>query len=314
MRLLITGGFGYLGGRLAQYFCENEEYTVLLGTRKKRKSPRWLPYSKTVQTKWDSLSELEEICEGVDAIVHLAGMNANDCVANPIAALEFNAVVTARLLQAAINKGVKRIVYFSTAHVYCSPLVGNITERTCPTSLHPYATSHRAAEDVIRNAHENGYIDGTVVRLSNAIGAPTHNEVNCWDLLVNDLCKQAVNSNLLALHSSGRQKRNFIAISEVCRAVKLLLEVSSNKLGDGVFNVGSGLNISVYEMAQKVSERFKVVTGEQIEIFCKSNNELFIETEVFEYSIKKLLNIGFANSDNKMIDQELDNLIRFCLN
>ena len=77
-------------------------------------------------------------------------MNAQNCVTDPVAALEVNAVATARLLQAAIRQGAKRFIYLSTAHVYGSSLSGVITEETCPASLCPYAASHRAGEDVVR--------------------------------------------------------------------------------------------------------------------------------------------------------------------
>ena len=202
-RVLITGAFGYLGGRLAQVLGHQERCEVLLGSRRARKAPAWLPRAKTIQTDWHSQTRLDEICSDVDAVVHLAGMNRQDCVADPVEALEFNAAGTARLLRSAIKLKVKRFVYVSTAHVYGSPLTGVVTEETCPRSLHPYATSKRAGEDSVRNARACGDIEGIVVRLSNSFGAPACRETDCWQLLVNDLCQQAVTTKTMTLKSSG---------------------------------------------------------------------------------------------------------------
>ena len=192
MNLLITGSFGYLGGRVTHYLAGQPQYSLLLGSRTKREVFHWCNQAETIEINWDSDASLNEVCTNIDAVVHLAGINAQACIANPATAFEVNALLTAKLVQAAVKKGVQRFIHLSTAHVYAAPLAGNITEETCPANLHPYATSHRAGEDVVRFAHQRGEIEGIVVRLSNAFGMPMDKAVNCWMLLVSDLCRQAV--------------------------------------------------------------------------------------------------------------------------
>src|SRR3546814_20189177 len=97
-------------------------------------------------------------------------MNAQNCAANPVEALEFNGVATARLVQAAARVGIRRFIYLSTAHVYCAPLTGTITEDTCPRNLHPYATSHLAGENAVLRAVKAGEISGMVLRFLNVLG------------------------------------------------------------------------------------------------------------------------------------------------
>ena len=67
-KVLITGGFGYLGGRLAQFLASQENYEILLGSRRQTQPPSWLPQAKVIETRWDSIQGLQEICSGVDAI------------------------------------------------------------------------------------------------------------------------------------------------------------------------------------------------------------------------------------------------------
>lgn len=312
MKLLITGGFGYLGGRLAQFLTSDSGDEIILGSRKQVEVPPSLSEAKVVRTRWDSLPSLEEICEGIDAIVHLAGMNAQDCMADPIAALEINAVATARLLQAAVRQGVKRFIYLSTSHVYCSPLTGIITEETCPVSTHPYATSHRAGEDVVRAAQESGMIEGIVIRLSNSFGAPLYKEANCWMLLVNDLSLQAVTTEKMVLRTSGRQRRDFITLTDTCRAIRHLLELPADNLGDGLYNVGGEWSPTVLEMTKIVAERIHKAMNIKPEITRKTDQNIE-STELLRYETNKLISTGYNASGSSSIDQEIDALIRFCI-
>lgn len=309
MRVLITGGFGYLGGRLAQFLAAQVGYEIILGSRQKVESPYWLPQAKVLQTQWHSPMGLEQICAGVDSIVHLAAMNARDCADDPVMALEVNAVITARLLQAAVRQGVKRFIYLSTAHVYGSPLSGKITEETCPISFHPYATSHRAGEDVVRAAHQRGEIEGIVLRLSNAYGPPAHKDVNCWKLLMNDLCCQAVMTQQMVLQSSGLQRRDFVSLPNACRAIDWVLQLSAQDFTKDIFNMGGEWSPTIWEVACLIQERCRMVLGFQPKLtrILPQNDEMAAK---LDYRFDLLRRSGFQpGSDNT---EEIDRLLEFC--
>lgn len=309
MKLLITGGLGYLGGRLAQFIASQGGYEILLGTRQQVASPH-LPFQKSlVQTRWDSPADLEQILAGVDVVVHLAGMNAQDCGADPVAALDFNGVATARLLNAAVRQGVKRFIYLSTAHVYGSPLSGAITEDTCPRSLHPYATSHRAGEDAVRAAHQSGEIEGIVIRLSNSYGVPADKNVNCWTLLVNDLCRQAAVTRKLVLRSSGLQLRDFVTLQDAVRAVEHFMVLPRQQCGDGVFNLGGEYVLSIYETTRQVAARCEATLGFNPPIE-RSDPQPDEQAMPLEYSIAKLKATGFSLAGK--FEDEVDATLTFC--
>jgi len=260
MRVLITGGFGFIGGRVAQYL-QQAGRQVVLGTRNPAYSPAWWPQAEVVTTNWHDVHALAQICNGVDVVIQAAGMNAQGCAAEPVTALEFNGLATTRLVAAATRAGVKRLIYLSTAHVYASPLIGNITEDTCPRNLHPYATSHLAGENAVLSANLRGEIEGIVLRLSNAFGAPAHRDVNCWMLLVNDLCWQAVMTGKLVLRSNGLQQRDFITLQDTARCVAHFVKLPFANCSDGLFNLGGERARSVYEMTQLVAARCQMVLG-----------------------------------------------------
>ena len=308
-RILVTGGFGYLGGRLAQYLASQEGYEILLGSRRQSKPPFWLPQAKVVQTCWDSPQGLQEVCSGVDCIIHLAGMNAQDCAADPDAAMKVNAVATSHLVQAAVRQKVKRFIYMSTVHVYGSPLAGVITEETKPTPTHPYALSHQSGEDAVLASHQSGEIEGMVIRLSNAYGAPADKDVNCWMLLVNDLCRQAAISGRLVLRSAGLQKRDFIPLHDVVRAIDHFIECPFDKSGDGIFNLGGEATYRVIELAELIAERCETVLGFRPEIE-RPDSVLGEGSPELNYRIDKLKETGFSLNGN--IKKEIDATLVFC--
>lgn len=309
MRILITGGFGYIGGRLGQHL-QKLGHQVILGSSTKDIAPNWLPDVKVVKTNWTDNQALKEICNQVDVVIHAAGMNAKDCAEDPIAALEINGLATARMVNAAMLAGVKKFIYLSTAHVYASPLVGVITENTCPRNIHPYATSHLAGENVVLNANQQrGKIECLVLRLSNAFGAPVNVDANCWMLLANDLCRQALVTQRLVLQSSGTQQRDFIAMSEVCRVIEYLSSHPTDVLSTKVINTGSGVSKSVLQMAQLIQQRCIVLFGFEPEIQRPNpiNNEAY---EPLDYRTDRLSEVGFNVSVDNVV--EVDELLNFC--
>ena len=308
MRILITGGFGFLGGRLAQHL-HLAGHHVVLGSRKVTGKPDWLPQGEVVQTLWSDGSVLERICAETDLVIHASGMNAPECAADPVAALDSNGLGTARLVYSAGRAGVKRFIYISTAHVYGSPLQGVITEESCPRNLHPYATSHLAGENAVLSSSQRGYIEGVVLRLSNAYGAPVDKDVNCWMLLVNDLCRQAVQNGVIGLHTNGRQYRDFITISDVCRLVEHVCSTNFDTSNRFIMNAGSGIATSVLEMAQLIQQRCACMLGYEprIERPADDGKE---NGELLNYQSDRLAQSGFVLENDR--SRELDMLLRFC--
>ena len=308
MRVLIAGGFGFAGGRLANYM-HRAGYQVILGSRKASEPPDWLPRAEVARLDWNSVDALEAACSGADVVIQAAGMNAQDCAADPVAALMVNGVATARLMEAASKAAVKRFVYLSTAHVYGSPLAGRVDENTCPRNLHPYASSRLAGENALLGASRQGGTQGIVLRLSNGFGVPVHRDVNCWMLLVNGLCKQAVEEGQMVLQSTGLQHRDFIAMSEICRTAESLIKRSFDTGVPSVINVGAGMSQPVREMAQFIQQRCQVVLS-----FCPQLtwSESVGEEEHFslEYRSNGLRELNLMpRIDNTA---EVDELLAFC--
>lgn len=297
--VLITGGSGYLGGRIATHL-EQLGYQVRVGKSVKSNS-NGFPIDFT-----DDHS-INSACDGISSIIHLAAMNAQSCNDNPEKALLINSLGTLKLLKAAKKNKISKFLYFSTAHIYGSPLIGEINEESLPRPLHPYSITHRVAEDyVMEEACQHG-LSASVFRLTNAIGSPITPQANCWILVANDLCRQAVINNSIKVHSNKFLQRDFIPISSICSVVSSSL--NSNVLDGEIVNLSSGIAITLQSLAVLIADRSEVVLGFRPHINFL-NNSIETDTERLIISNSKLSDLGFKIDNN--LSDEIDQLLLNC--
>ena len=306
LRVLITGGFGYMGGRVAQYLAD-QGHQIVLASRKKS-TPEWLSQAEVVQLRWNDEDVLTELCKDINAVIHCAGINAQDCASDPIAALEFNGLATARLVQAGKKAGVTKFIYLSTAHVYRFPLVGRIDENTCPRNLHPYATSHLAGENAVLYSSETGAdLSGVVLRLSNVVGAPVHKDVDCWMLVANDLCRQVVTTGKMLIRSSGKQARDFVSMKFVCDLISKIL-IAPNHQYQSIINVGSSKSITIKELARMIQTACQSLFAFRPPIQVISTSVVPADTSLFYQTCWQ--NISSIQPDH--IEEDIIDTLNYC--
>ncbi len=307
-KILITGGLGYLGGRVAKYLAQNTGYYILLGVRNTDiDSPTWLTNGEIIKLDILNDNQLLQACEGISIIIHFAAINEIDSFEEPELALRTNSLGTLKLLNCAVNAGIKRIIYFSTAHIY-GELTGVISEKTLPRPTHPYAITHRVAEDFIIAAHDGKKITGIVLRLSNSFGVPERYQVNRWTLIVNDLCKQAVTTRKLVLSSTGLQQRDFITLHDVSRAVEHVILLPDVECGDGLFNLGGENPLHIIDLVYIISSRCEVILGFTPDVVRQESNAN--SSHALNYNIDKFKDTGFSLSGS--VEREIDDTLKLC--
>lgn len=311
--LLITGGEGYLGGRIVEKFSNSEKYTVYSGTRSPGRLTSLIGKSVNVlHMDFNNQKNLEEACTGVDTIIHCAAPHEISSMENPEAAINDTIGGTFRLLRAAQKVKVRRIIYFSTAHIYSSPLAGIIDEEKLPRPIHLYAIIHKAAEDFVIAENDIGSIEGIVLRLSNAFGRPASIRAERWTLVINDLCRQAIVNKRLVLKSTGLQLRDFITITDVVRAVEHFICLDHELLGNGIFNIGGSAPRQIIYMANLIADRCLHVAGYKPEVHTAAASDERTSEPQLDYRIGKLLNTGYKLLNN--IEEEIDKTLLFCKN
>jgi UDP-glucose 4-epimerase len=305
-KILITGGFGFVGGRLTRRL--SEEHEVWATSRNAVPETILRLHGNVKPIEHTKVLNANTFPASIDTVIHLAALNEIDCVKFPSEAIRVNVDESRIVLENSISHGVERFIYFSTAHIYGSPLQGDVSEDTLPFPIHPYAITHRAAEDYVLSASLQKRIKGTILRLSNSFGAPISRYVNRWTLLANDLCRQAVEKGRLTLKSNGCQFRDFICLSDVEEIVAAIL-MHNKELSHIIYNLGSGISVRVLDMADAIIKSAVPVLNKNIALDLPADSQPTQEP-FFNYSVARLLSDGFHITND--VTLELNRLLEFC--
>ncbi len=260
MRVLITGALGFIGSSLVAHLRQQTDWPLRLLVR--RVPPALVDWVQGLEVWKGDLTQpetLQGLGAGVDAVVHLAALDAGTCRADPVAAQRVNVEGTLHLLRALEGAALQQVIYLSTFHVYGVNQRDRVTEATPVAPLHPYATTHAMAELLVSEYARQRQQGATLLRLANSCGPPLYTEASCWQLAVNDLCRQAVEQQRLVLRSSGLQVRNFIALADVVRALAWLL--GRGAAGVQTLNLGGDRTHSILEVVQAVQACYQARYG-----------------------------------------------------
>lgn len=309
--ILITGGLGYLGGRIATFLASAApDLTLRLTTRKNPdQRPHWAENLDVVSADLLQPETLGPALDGIDTVIHLAAVDEVESQKDPDVALDVNGKGTYRILQACQAHEIKRFIYFSTFHVYGPGAPQFITEATPTRPVHPYAITHHVAEDFVNWYRHSFGLDTLILRLSNGFGYPADPLVQRWTLVFNDLCKQAVQYGEIRLRSQGTQHRDFISLTDVARATIHLLGLPTQEWGDGLFNLGGECSLSILEVAERIASEFLVVYGKEVPVIIGDAKDTQAAGPVV-YSIDKLKQAGFSTVGN--MSQEIRGTFKVC--
>ena len=240
-RVLITGCSGFIGSRLALR-ANLSGFEVFASTRNADNALA-LELGMPI-LEFDVLRAAPQIPQ-VDVIIHCA-------TANDILSRDFNAGVnlsvcgTRNVLESAVSKKIKRVIFLSTLQVYGTELEGEISEDSpicCETG---YALNHNFGEELCRMYTRTHNLDTTVLRPANVYGIPDVHTARRFTLVPMCFVKEAVEFGTLTLRSSGLQRRNFVSTDEVADVCLSLL--SDFPPGFQVINVASEWVCSIREI------------------------------------------------------------------
>jgi UDP-glucose 4-epimerase len=253
VRILITGGAGFIGSALANTLVA-QKHEVLVLDDLSAGDPNRL--NRGVLLHRGSITnrpQLWTLLQGVDCVYHLAArVLVAESILYPREYNEINVSGTVALLEAMRDVGIPRLVFTSSGAVYGDQAEQPIKEDAIPNPLSPYAVSKLAAEHYV---HTIGRLWGTktiILRIFNAFGPgqpllPSHSPV------IPRLISQALGGGSLVIFGNGEQTRDFVYVTDVVRALIAALEVEEPERC--TLNVGSGTEVSINQLAQEVLAR-----------------------------------------------------------
>lgn len=173
MRILITGGNGFLGSNLARRLAKNNSVKIIgllpegfLAEEELEK------FSFTPCDMRDKKALSEAVDEDTDVVVHLAAKIAHTTGKCPEGLIETNVNATVNLLDVMAEKGIKRIFYSSSMTVYAPGNASPVKENSLSEPVHFYGLSKRWAEEAVIRYAEDGIVKALIMRYAGLFGYP----------------------------------------------------------------------------------------------------------------------------------------------
>lgn len=259
MRVLITGGAGFIGSHIVEHFHGKAEVRVLDNLRSGFKHNLAGFQHEFVEASILDRDAVRRAMQGVDYIFHLAAMiSVPESMANPIECDELNTKGTLIVLEEAARAGVKKFVLSSSAAIYGdNPEVPKV-ETMPPEPKSPYAITKLDGEYYCKMFADEKRIQTACLRYFNVFG-PRQDPKSQYAAAVPIFIHRALKHEPITIYGDGEQTRDFIFVKDIAAANAFFATQSP---ATGVFNVAYGQRITIKELCQAICK----LTGSKSEI------------------------------------------------
>ena len=254
MRLLVTGGLGFIGSNLIRYMLGKHKDIKIINLDKMGIGSN-IENLKDIEgdekycfVKGDLLNFdlVSRLVKNIDAVINLAAETHVDrSIANPRIFLENNTIGTFNLLEAArINNPKIRIIHVSTDEVYSDILMGSYREEDRLKPSSSYAASKAAADMFCLAYHRTYGLDIIITRCTNNFGPYQFPE----KLIPKTIIRASLGMKV-PIYGSGRNVRDWIYVLDYCEALDLILE---RGVAGEVYNVSAGNELDNLTLVRKI--------------------------------------------------------------
>ena len=255
MRLLVTGGAGFIGSNFLQLAIAGKleirptTITVLDSLTyagNKKNIENLIDSESIVFVNGDICNEslVGKLVKNCDVLINFAAeSHVDNSIANANEFIQTNIVGTQNLLNSCLKQGI-RFLQVSTDEVYGSIKSGSWDENCILKPSSPYSAS-KAASDLLTIAmHKTHGIDVMVSRSCNNYGPMQH-----FEKLIPKIIMQSLSNEPLTIYGNGRNIREWIHVNDHCKALAVLIK--SGQAGE-IYNIGSGMEIQNIEIAKNI--------------------------------------------------------------
>lgn len=249
MRVLVTGGAGFIGSHLVeQLLALGNRVRVMdnLSTGKRENLPRLHPALEFIGGDIRDRRTVAGCMRQIDAVFHLAAIaSVQATMDDPVGAHETNLDGTLYLLDAARRAGVRRFVYASSAAVYGDGLTPPVSEESPPRPVSPYAIDKLGGEYYLEHYHRKYRLNATSFRFFNVYG-PRQDPGSPYSGVISLFLDRMARGEPLTVYGDGRQTRDFVYVGDL--ATLLAKALYQDGLAGETFNVGTGVESSLLEL------------------------------------------------------------------
>ena len=259
MRVLITGGAGFIGSHLCDaLLSQNHQVSILdnMSTGSEANIDHIRDAIEIHQGDIRDADLVEKIMTYADLVLHMAAaLGVNTILESPIESVSTNFTGSEVVLKAA-SKLKKRIIIASTSEVYGKNPKQPLSETDdrvigAPQKLRWTYSDAKALEEAVAHAlYLTKHLKVTTVRLFNTVGP---RQTGRYGMVVPRFVKSAVSNEPVTIYGDGTQSRVFCHVSDAVRAI-LMIAVNDSTIGE-VYNVGGIGEVSIKELADKTIER-----------------------------------------------------------
>jgi UDP-glucose 4-epimerase len=249
MRVLITGGAGFIGSHLAAFLERTNQVRVLdnlrSGNRRRLKSDK----IELIEASVLEATALPAALSGVDVVFHLAAaVSAKESMEKPQQYVEVNVLGTLNVLRAAADARVRKLVFASSAAVYGDNPPVPTMETTPPQPKSPYAITKLDGEYYCEMFAREGWLQTASLRFFNVFG-PGQDPAGPYAAAVPVFMQRALRGEQLTVFGDGEQTRDFIYVKDVVSALVFAAEKGEV---NGVFNCGYGHATTINGLIRRI--------------------------------------------------------------
>ena len=303
MKVLVTGGAGYIGSHIAKIFSENNFKVLVLDDLTNSNTKRLENLDiNFVEGSIKNPEIVSQSLEKVDLVIHCAAYKSVvESEINPAKYHEVNYFGTNTLLNEMVKKGVNSIIFASTAAIYGNSVESPMAESADPSPISTYGKTKLKAERLLESYTKNSNLKGISLRFFNAVGAASNNMA--------DTSKDNLFPKVFAAISSkkpaeiygddyetpdGSCIRDYIHVQDIAEAHLCMWEYLKKVQGYKVFNIGTGSGYSVIEIMNSIQK----ITGIDFERVVRP---------------RRVGDLAVAFADTRMINQETGWKARYSL-
>lgn len=253
MKILVTGGAGFIGSNLVDKLIEKGHDVVVIDNlstgKKENLNPKCTFLQLDLATVYPEI--LDEAMKNVNYVFHLAAKaRVQPSIAEPVLFNEHNVTATLKLLDSARKaRTVKRVIFSSSSSVYGNSTVLPLEENLPTNPISPYALQKLIGEQYCQLYSRVYGLDSVCLRYFNVYG--NRQPVSgAYCTVLGIFTRQHIAGEALTITNDGEQKRDFTNVSDVVDANIRAMEANPNvKFNGQCFNIGYGRSVSINEIA-----------------------------------------------------------------